>query len=296
MILTRVLVIVLLFLGGTVACGDWVETNNDGGDGMLDFDGEWFASYDGSTPNPVTSWYKAGVLAGSLGGTLGSGFTGVGLGSDPGWTDNVIAITDLDTKRFAAENKHELFSGVRVTGSTCTVNPSTLALDLDEEFGVMARANDFEDVGFTSIDDLDAYAATFSLNNATSAGDQMKFSLYKIVDGAAVAVLTEEAHPLAPASLDDFIVSIELTAIGGQVTARLFDDRGDTTALAELNMTDPSPLPAGYSGVVCWDVASTDGIGVLYDTLESVTVPEPNALVLLVTGIAFLLGRKRIAR
>ena len=274
MIFTRVLVAVLLVAVGTVAWGDWVETNNDGGAGALDYESTWVAIYDGDTTKPVTSWHTAANLAAA------------GFGSDPGWTGNVIAITDDDTQRFAAENKFELFTDVRVTAATSTVDVSTLSVDIEEEFGVMARAGEFFDGD--PINTLDAYAATFSVDGATALNDPMKFSLYKIVNGAAVA--TETDHPLVTSSLDDFIVSIELTATGGQITARLFEDSGDLTPIATLSMDDSSPLPAGYSGVLCWDVASPNGIGALYDTLESVAVPEPSAMVLLAIGIAVALA------
>lgn len=263
------MVAILLAASGSMALGDWVETNNDaevaGRD--LDYEDYWVAIDDGSGSQPVRNWFTAGELATA------------GFGSDDGWTGNVIEITDdaNDARIFAAENTWEPFTDVRVTVATSTY-------DTDEEFGAMARASYFEDD--YSIDTLNAYAATFSANNAGS-GDPMKFTLYKIVGGDIDVSLV--ASPLAE-SYDDYIVSIELEVVGGMVTARLFEDTGDAGPIAELILDDSSsPLPAGYSGVLCLDLIEADGIGVLYDTLESVAIPEPGILTLLVAGLGVVL-------
>ena len=268
MVLTRVLMVaILLAASGSAALGDWVETNNDAGipGKDLDYEGYWAAAYDGGLPKPATSWSTAAQLNTD------------GFGSDDGWTGNVIKITDADATRFAAENHVDSFFDVCVTAATSTY-------DTNEEFGVMARASYFANEG--SIATLDAYAATFSANDAAP-GQPMKFSLYKIVNG--MATIAHVANPLAEASYDDYIVSIELTVIDNDVTARLFEDTGDTVPIATLNIfDDPSPLSAGYSGVLCWD-AEADGIGVLYDTLSSIAVPEPGTLTLLMVGLGVVL-------
>jgi hypothetical protein len=101
----------------------------------------------------------------------------------------------------------------------------------------------------------------------------MLFSLYKIVNG--VIIDTETANPEVPVGFDDLITLIELTAYGGDITARLFDDSDDTVPLQTLNMTDSTPLGAGYTGVINLDYISADGISSFYDTLCSLIINEP---------------------
>ncbi|MHC4563672.1 MAG: PEP-CTERM sorting domain-containing protein [Planctomycetota bacterium] len=248
---------------------DWTETNNDGGPGGLDYFPYWVAAYNGSAPGPATDWYTAADLAPTW-------------GTDPGWSGNVVAISDADATAYAAENHVELFTDVRAYVAVSTV-------DRDEEFGVMVRASEFE------MDDpptaVTCYAATFSFNDAVNVGDPMEFNLYKIAAGVIVDETT--VNPLVPVGSDDYIVAIELVAVGGDVSAWLYDDYGDATAVAELSMYDSSPLPAGYTGVINLDYETADGIGALYDTLSSEIVPEPSALAMMALGATVFVRRKR---
>ena len=252
------MVAVLAF--GSAASADWIETNNDGGPGGLDYSAYWVAAWNGSDPAPATTWYTAAALAGTF-------------GTDAGWTGNVVNITDADAFAYAAANKVESFTDVKATVAVSTS-------DIDEEFGVLVRASNFSHGG--SITTVDGYGATFSVDGATEVGQPMKFSLYKIVDGVVVAQDIEA--PLVPASLDDFIVFIELTAEGGEIDARLFSDTGDSVALATAHLTDASPLPGGYTGVINLD-AQADGISAYYDTLSSQAIPEPTTLTLAALGL-----------
>jgi hypothetical protein len=227
---------------------DWTETNNDGGPGGLDQPG-WVAAYNGSAPGPATNWHTAANLAAA------------GWGTDPGWTGNVVAITDADATAYAAANQVlPDFWRARAEVAVSTQDP-------DEEFGAMVRASQF------NMDDpptaVTAYAATFNFNNAVGVGDPMEFKLYKIVNGVPTAELT--AHPLVPASFDDFIVAIKLEAVGRHIRARLYDDTGDAVPLADLSLYDYDYLPAGDTGVTALDYDATVGIGALYDTLVAST-------------------------
>jgi len=184
-------------------------------------------------------------------------------GTDPGWFDNVVAITDADATAYAAENQVEDFWRARAYVAVSTVDP-------DEEFGAMIRAGEFD------MDDpptaVTCYAATFNFNNAVNVGDPMEFKLYKIVDGVATAEVL--ANPGVPAGSDDYIVAVELIAIGRHITARLYDDYGDATAVQELYLYDYDYLAAGDTGVTALDYDATVGIGALYDTLSATTPAE----------------------
>ena len=230
------------------AQADWTETNNDGGPGGLDQPG-WVAAYNGSAPGPATTWYEASDLALA------------GWGSDPGWTDNVVAITDADATAYAAENQVlPDFWRARAHVAVSTQDP-------DEEFGAMVRAGAF------NMDDpptaVTSYAATFNFNNAVNVGDPMEFNLYKIVDGVVVSSVT--ANPLVPAGSDDLIVAIKLEAVGRHVRAWLYDDYPYTNQVASLYLYDYDFLPAGDTGVTALDYDATVGIGALYDTLSATT-------------------------
>jgi len=261
---------VLLFVGGAKA--DWLETNRDGvAGGGLDYLDYWVASWNGSVPNPATDWYTAAYLS-------------TWYGSDPGWTGNVVNITDADTTAYVAANKFESFTDVRATVSVSTT-------DLDEEFGVVVRASDFDHGD--PVTNVSAYAATFNANNALNPGDPMEFNVYKIVNGQIVHSKT--VNPIVPSGFDDLIVFIELTAGGSDVTARLFDDAGSATPLAFITLDEPGnePLPVGYSGVISLDYESADGISAYYDTLWSGVIPEPATFVFLGIGTFVLLRKRR---
>ena len=249
-VMSALMGMVLILAGAAEA--DWCETNNDNDPcGGLDHIAYWVAAWNGSGENPNTDWYTASYLS-------------TWYGTDSGWVSNVVNITDEDATAYAAANKVESFYNVRAYVSLSTA-------DLDEEFGVIVRASDFD---FEDpITDVSGYAATFSVNNATGPGDPMLFSLYKIVNG--VIVDSETANPEVPVGFDDLITLIELTAYGGDITARLFDDSDDTVPLQTLNMTDSAPLGAGYTGVINLDYISTDGISSFYDTLWSLTINDP---------------------
>ena len=227
---------------------DWTETNNDGGPGGLDQPG-WVAAYNGSAPGPATNWHTAANLAAA------------GWGTDPGWTGNVVAITDADATAYAAAN--QVLPDFWRAKATVAVSTA----DSDEEFGAMVRANQF------NMDDpptaVTAYAATFNFNNATGIGDPMEFKLYKIVNGVPTMEVT--ANPLVPAGFDDYIVAVELEAVGRHITARLYDDYGDAIDIAELSLYDYDYLPPGDTGVTALDYDATVGIGALYDTLAATT-------------------------
>ncbi|MBN1591111.1 MAG: hypothetical protein JW888_16475 [Pirellulales bacterium] len=259
---SRFLAAVLFLSIGSLASAAWVETNNDGGPGQLDHETDWVAAYNGSTPKPATSWSKADVPPAS------------NFGIDPGWVDNVIQIADADATAFAAANHVETFDKVRVTVS-CTTS------DLDEEFGVMAHMSYFGPDSPITV--VSGYAATFSANNADEVGELLKLSIYKIVNGGVLA--SEVIFPELLAMPDDFIFAVELTVADNTITARLYEDRGDAIPMAEAEMIDTSPLPAGYSGVLSLDVASANGISAFYDTLVS-EIPEPGMLTLLIAGLA----------
>ena len=252
----------------SAASADWTETNNDGGPGGLDYAANWVAAWNGSAPVPATAWYTAGALASTF-------------GTDPGWSGNVVNITDADASAYAAANTFESFTDVKATVAVSTA-------DIDEEFGVLVRASSF--AHGAAITAVNGYGATFSVNGATAVGDPMKFSLYKIVAGAVVAQNVK--NPLVPANFDDFIVSVELTAEGGQINARLFDDTGDAAPLATAHLTDATPLPGGYTGVVNLD-AQADGISAYYDTLSSQAIPEPATLALLAIGAPAITARRK---
>lgn len=266
-LMTTCVMAVVLTLGSS-ASGDWCETNNDGGPGGLDYMASWVAAWNGGLPAPATTWYTAAELAPTF-------------GTDPGWTGNVVNITDADAYAYAAANKVESFTDVRATVAVSTS-------DIDEEFGVLVRASDFSHGD--PVTAVDGYGATFSADGATQVGDPMKFSLYKIVGGVVVA--QDVTTPLVPADFDDYIVSIELAAVGGEIDARLFMDTGDSVPLATAHLTDPTPLPGGYTGVVNLD-AQADGISAFYDTLHAQVIPEPATLCLLGLGSLGLLRRRR---
>jgi len=236
----------VLVLAATLRA-DWTETNNDGGPGGLDQPG-WVAAYNGSAPGPATNWYDA---EDDLAPTWGT---------DPGWVDNVVAISDADATAYAAANQVSDFFNVRAYVAVSTIDP-------DEEFGAMVRANQF------AMDDpptaVTCYAATFNYDNAVNVGDPMEFKLYKIVNGVPAAQAV--ANPGVPAGADDYIVAIELTAVGRRITARLFEDYGDATPVAELSLYDYYRLDAGDTGVTALDYDGTAAIGALYDTLSSET-------------------------
>lgn len=265
-----------LFLIGPSARADWTETNKDGvPGGGLDYLDYWVAVYNGTDPGPTTTWDTAANLA-------------TWFGTDPGWTGNVVHIADNDATAYAAANKVESFTNVRVTAAVSTI-------DIDEEFGIIARAStfDFDD----EITDVSAYAATFSANNAQNPGDPMQFNLYKIVNGVIDESWT--ANPEVPNDFDDLITWIELsvcdTVNGPRVDARLFDDADSSSPLATLSMTDDSanPFTQGYTGVINLDTASPDGIGSYYDTLSSITIPEPGSLTLLAATVILMSRRRR---
>ncbi|MGD9109604.1 MAG: hypothetical protein PVG93_01570 [Phycisphaerales bacterium] len=247
---------------------DWVETNKDGTPGGgLDYLDYWVAAWNGSTPDPATNWYTASELS-------------TWYKTDPGWTGNVVNITDADATAYAAENHFETFTDVKAVVSVSTT-------DTDEEFGAMVRAGYFEhDDPITSVT---AYAATFSANDAAGEGDPTKFTLYKIVNGTIDYSQTK--NPLIPVGFDDLIVCIELTAIGDTITAKLFEDADSTAPLETIIWQDTNPLVSGYTGVINLDYESTDGISSYYDTLSSISIPEPATISLLVLG-ALALVRK----
>jgi len=173
----------------------------------------------------------------------------------------VVAITDLDATAYAAANQVlPDFWRAKAVVAVSTQDP-------DEEFGAMVRANQF------NMDDpptaVSCYAATFNFNNAVGVGDPLEFKLYKIVNGVPTAEIT--ANPLVPAGFDDFILSVELQAVGRHITARLYDDTGDASALATLDLYDYDFLPEGDTGVTALDYDATVGIGALYDTLVAST-------------------------
>lgn len=263
-------VISAILATGSPVRADWCETNNDGGPGGLDHAAHWVAAWNGVPPAPATTWYTAAALAPTF-------------GTDPGWVGNVVNVTDADAFAYAAANKVESFTDVKASVAVSTS-------DIDEEFGVLVRAGNFSHGA--PIAAVDGYGATFSVNGATQAGDPMKFSLYKIVGGVVVA--QDVKAPPVPANFDDFVVSIELTAVGGQINARLFMDTGDAVPLATVGLTDASPLPGGYTGVINLD-AQADGISAYYDTLCSQVIPEPATLGLLSLGGLALIGRRRNA-
>jgi len=248
------------------ALGDWSETNNDGGPGGLDHAATWVAAWNGSAPVPATSWDTATNLAGTF-------------GTDPGWTGNVVSISDSDATAYAAANKVESFTDVKAAVAVSTA-------DVSEEFGVLVRASNF--AHGSAITAVSGYGATFSLNGA-GLGDPMKFSLYKIVNGAIVA--QDVRSPLLGAGADDYIAYMELTAEGSQITAKLFMDAGDASPIATASLTDSS-IASGYTGVINLDPDSL-GISSYYDTLTSEVIPEPATMGLLALGGAFVLRRRR---
>lgn len=259
---------VLLLFAGTVRA-DWTETNKDGTPGGgLDYLDDWVAVFNGGDPGPATNWYTADYLS-------------TWYGSDAGWYDNVVNITDADATAYAAINKYEPFTDVKASVSLSTA-------DISEEFGVMVRASSF-DWG-NDITSVSAYAATFSADNALEDSDPTKFSLYKIVNGEIIEAKTQTANVLA-GSFSDLITFIELSAYGTTVEARLFDDADSPSPLATLSFTDSS-LSDGYTGVINLDLDSL-GIGSYYDTLESIIIPEPAALSLLALGGLAVVRRRR---
>ena len=262
----------LVAVAACTSQADWCETLKDGtAGGGLDYDGYWVAAWNGSTPNPASDWYTATELS--------SWF-----GTDAGWHENVINISDGDATAYVAENKVESFSDVR---STVSVSTS----DLDEEFGVMVRASAFDHGD--SIAAVTGYAATFSANNAAALGDPMKFTLYKIVDG--VIDYSVVKNPGVPAVFDDLIAFIELTAEGDTITARLFDDAESSSPLETITWQDTDgPLTSGYTGVVNLDWESANGLDSYYDTLCSVAIPEPATVFLLGLGGVLLRRRRKL--
>jgi len=252
------------------ACADWTETNNDGGPGGLDYLDDWVAVWqDADEENPDTEWFEAADLAATY-------------GTDSGWQDNVVLLSDEDAVAYVAANKVESFTDVTVTCGLSTV-------DTDEEFGVVARCGDidFDD----PITEVTCYAATFNANDAGAVGEPMAFALYKIEGGAITASVA--SAPLVPAGYDDYILCVELTVVGGTVTAKLFEDCDSPSPLSTLEWVDASPLGGGYSGAIDLDTASADGIGSYYDTLSSVIVPEPSAALLLAAAAVGPLRRRR---
>ena len=227
---------------------DWTETNNDGDVGGLDQPG-WVAAYNGSAPVPATTWYEASDLAIA------------GWGIDPGWTDNVVAITDADATAYAAANQ------VLPDFWRASAYVAVSTQDADEEFGAMVRATQFAMGNLPTA--VTCYAATFNFNNAVNVGDEMEFKLYKIVNGVPTTEIT--SNPLVPAGSDDLIVAVELVAVGRHITARLYDDYGDATPVDELYFYDYNFLAAGDTGVTALDYDATVGIGALYDTLAATT-------------------------
>ena len=255
----------------TAVHADWTETNKDGTPGGgLDYLEHWVAAWNGANPAPATTWDTAANLA-------------TWYGTDPGWIGNVVNITDADATAYAAANKVESFTDVQATVSVSTT-------DLDEEFGVMVRASAFDHAD--PVTNVTAYAATFSANNAMNPGDPMEFNLYKIINGAIDN--SQTLNPRVPAGFDDLIVTIELSAVGSSITAKLFEDADSTNALAIITFDEPgNELPDGYTGVINLDYESADGISAYYDTLSSVTIPEPATLTLLTAALLILPKRKR---
>ncbi|MBN2377760.1 MAG: PEP-CTERM sorting domain-containing protein [Sedimentisphaerales bacterium] len=277
--ISKFTILVVLLLSFSVVQADWQETNKDGTPGGgLDYLNYWVAAWNGpDTENPGTTWETATNLGNA------------GFGFDAGWVDNVVNIEDEDSTSYAAQNQYESFTNVRATVSVSTV-------DLDEEFGLIVRADTFA-MGdpFTNVT---AYAATFNANNATSIGSPTEFKLYKIVNGEIKH--TETANPLVPASLNDFISFIELSVEGNYVRARLFEDADSATPVADIDYTDlygdadGDPLLSGYTGVINLEGSTSDGLMSYYDTLSSVVIPEPSAMILLALGgVGFLRRLKK---
>ncbi len=250
---------------------DWTETNNDGGPGALDHAATWVAAWNGAIPGPDTGWDTAANLAAA------------GFGSDPGWTGNVVNISDEDATAYAAANKVESFTDVKATVAVSTG-------DTSEEFGVLVRASNF--AHGAAISAVSGYGATFSADGADAVGEPIKFSLYKISGGAIV--LSDVKTPLVPSGFDDFIAYIELTAEGSEITAKLFMDKGDSSPIASASLTDASPIAGGYTGVINLDLDSA-GIDAYYDTLTSEAIPEPATLSALLLGGIFVLRRRNRA-
>ncbi|MBN1457084.1 MAG: PEP-CTERM sorting domain-containing protein [Sedimentisphaerales bacterium] len=263
-------VITLLFAGAAIA--DWVETNNDGGIGALDYS-EWVSIWNGSDPGPDTIWDTAANLGAA------------GFGYDPGWVGNVINISDADATVLVSENTVESFTDVSATVAVSTT-------DTDEEFGLMVHASDFNFYG-AGIGDVTAYAATFNGNDGLN--NQLEFNLYKIVNGTAVHTIT--AHPSIPAGYNDYIMFVELSIEDNNVSAKLFEDADMSNLLASLSYTDlygdadGNPLLSGYTGVINLDGAVSDGLNSYWDTLTCTGIPEPATLLLL--GIGGMLLRRR---
>lgn len=260
-----------LFTTGALVNGNpagRTETNNDGGPGGLDH-AEWVAVWNGVDPVPSTTWDTATNLGNA------------GFGFDPGWTGNVVNISDADAWAYAAENKVEIFDDVLASVAVSTV-------DTDEEFGLLLRASDFGFFG-AGIEDVTAYAVTFNANDGID--NEMEFNLYKIVDG--VVVHTVSASPQIPAGFDDYIMFLELSAVDNYIRARLYEDADMSNLLADIDYTDGSPLVSGYTGVINLDGAVLDGIDSYWDTLSSVSVPEPATFGLLIFGALTLLRKHR---
>lgn len=265
----------LLF--AATARADWVETNKDGvPGGGLDYLEYWVAAWNGpDAAPPSTTWDTAGNLGAA------------GFGYDVGWYDNVVNLADGDSTSYAAQNKYESFGDVKVTVAVSTI-------DTDEEFGVIARASEFQHGDdFTGVT---AYAATFNANDSPGIGSPMEFKLYKIVNGQIAH--TSTTYPLTP-EFDDYITFIELSVVGNHVAARLFEDADSTSPLSTIDWYDlygdgdGDPLLTGYSGVVNLEGDTADGLCSYYDTLASVVIPEPVTLSLLLLGALAALRARR---
>ena len=277
--MSKFAILVVLLLSFNVVQADWLETNKDGTPGGgLDYLNYWVAAWNGpDTQNPGTTWETAINL-----GTAGFGF-------DAGWVGNVVNIEDEDSTSYAAQNQYESFADVKATVAVSTI-------DLDEEFGLIVRADTFA-MGdpFTNVT---AYAATFNADNATGFGSPTEFKLYKIVNGEIVH--TETANPVVPASLNDVISFIELSVEGNYIRARLFEDADSVTPVADIDYTDlygdadGDPLLSGYTGVINLEGSTSDGLMSYYDTLSSVVIPEPSTMILLAWGgVGFLRRLKK---